>query len=290
MKRSIIILFLFLSAVVFTNYNFVFPSEGKPSSKISNKNSSCFQHTWNFILLDLVTNINNKELNNFVLEGNQKFLIQGKFPFKLGREMGHEVGGAMNRGIWFIKDDKYGNLVVKNICQVNSSYKKIKLKLALQEIKNAKVMHFLGFGPPAYIVEVRKNLYLITEEVPGMNLKEIAYNGFQLESTKSRIEKILLKSFNSTTRARAAYAKAILSNRMIINRLKEMAKWLDMLNYSSLDLQFMILPSFKGKEFRLFIIDGAQFKKVKGKVDRKMTATYLVNDYIKQLRKLASYY
>lgn len=192
-----------------------------------------------------------KEAEQLAKAGNAKFLKDNKWAMNVSVVEG---SGFINKGLsrgefqgkkWFIKN-------------LGFDYQDI-----VQEYQNAKKIHALGLGPEAHFVSIEKRGYLVMEEVGGFNIKEIINNFSDPPNLLEKINNYLKSSHTDINMAKKAYAKAILTDKNLLEKMKRYAQRLHDNHFADpYDFQFMIAPQTKDFKRQLAIVDTGGFKEI----------------------------
>lgn len=287
---SRISLFILL-LIIHAEYNLSNELELKNSRSIASlPSNSCSYYAWNFITNQKLFKIYNRSIEDLLSEGQQRYLKNGQFSFELGENKSREFSGLVNQGIWFVETEEHGKLVIKGLNPRNTTRSFLPSDdLALAEIHNAKAMHALGIGPKADIVEVEGMLYLVTGYVEGINIKEILHAICYSPTTKARIEKILNITTSTTHEAVRQYAKAIVADAKLIERMREIAQLLNRMRFINNDLQFIVLPSLGANKFQIGIIDTISFSQLQRRPAKSISLVPAMEQLIKRLQRLAQH-
>jgi hypothetical protein len=193
------------------------------------------------------------ELSVHITQGNDQFVKGGEFTFKDNISPSGLVSGNRNAGT-FRMSQKGKSYFVKKLSD-DKTYDEL-----INDILLSKVIYQLGLGPKTELVKAHNSFYLIMEEVPGINIKEVLYPGLSTDSTKERIDAMLGITSADLGEAILNFSKRLLTSDDYLNRLAEIQNILNRNGFYNVDdFQFMI--DFSQGPESIQLIDVEAFKR-----------------------------
>lgn len=190
-------------------------------------------------LIELLQNDSNKydlavakELNIHIDDGNRKYLREGEFVFKSSMKLLKNVGGT-NKIAAYHAEHEGRALFIKQIANEGKDS-------ALRQVLYAKILYALGLGPKTDLVRMSTEYYLIMDELPGVNIKEVLRPLWRQRNTRRKIDKMLGIKTKDLAESLSMFANAILGSESYMKRLELIVRRLDENGFSVFDFQFMV--------------------------------------------------
>lgn len=174
-----------------------------------------------------------EELGRQAQIGNAKYLVDGDFVFNDSLKHLENVDGV-NRIAAYSAKYEGKRLFIKQISTISKTR-------MLNQILFGRILHALSIGPETHLVVKNDNYYLVMEQLPGINIKEVLRSAWRVDNTKSKIDEMLGRKTKSIGKSRRLFAKTLLNSKPYMDRLWEIVGVLEQNGfYSTGDLQFMI--------------------------------------------------
>lgn len=200
---------------------------------------------------DLIA-IEQNELQTHLAEGAKSFKNGESFVFKDNlQELNNTSGNRRVATYRVIHQGK--SLFIKQI-----QYKE-EAEL-IEDILMSGIIYELGLGPKTNLVKINDNYFLVMEDLPGVNIKEILYPEMATTTTKSKIDELLGIESANLDDAIKAFSNALIRSDDFIARLASIEQILKANGFYNVDdLQFMVDP--KNIEDSLKLIDVESFER-----------------------------
>ena len=130
----------------------------------------------------------------------------------------------------------------------------------IDDILMSGIIFELDLGPKTKLVKINSSFYLVMEELPGINIKEILYPEMATATTKRKIDELLGIESLDLNDAIKAFSNALIRSDDFIASLASMEQTLKANGFYNVDdLQFMIDP--RDIEGSLKLIDVESFER-----------------------------
>ncbi|MBC86595.1 MAG: hypothetical protein CL677_05395 [Bdellovibrionaceae bacterium] len=226
------------------------------------------------------------QLDKYFDEGRSIYLGKGEREFKSQLEIIEGSSGKTRAAIF--KATLGGeNLIIKQLNAIKNDLD------VLREVQNARFMELLGIGPKVHLVKIQNARYLVMEELPGINIKEVLFLEGRSSTTQSQIEHMLKITAPSLQVALNLFAKEFMADPAYEIKLREIQNLLLEHGFKNVeDFQFMVDLNIGPESIKIIDVE-AYRREMDSPLNKNSepiwnTPEVLISNYLKRLERIAA--